>query len=93
MTERTEQGTGKHSHKDSKEPWPHTEASGSEHRSESRNEHSSSDENRKQSASGSSQGGPSSSTEDLKEREYRDEQGNVHHHTHTSEAMHERKAS
>jgi len=38
-----------------------------------------------------SQGGPASSTEDLKEREYRDKEGNIHHHTHTSKE--EKKAS
>lgn len=51
------------------------------------------DEKRKDESSKSSQGGPSSSKEDLKEREYRDKEGNVHHHTHTSEEMKERKAS
>jgi hypothetical protein len=33
-----------------------------------------------------SEGGPSSDTRDLKEREYRDNEGNVHHHTHTAGA-------
>lgn len=32
----------------------------------------------------SSQGGPSSDTRDLKAREYRDKEGNIHHHTHTA---------
>ncbi len=90
MAERNEEGTGKHPHKDSKEPWHHTEGSSS--RSQS-HESSSGSSNRKQSAAESSQGGPSSNKEDLKEREYRDEQGNVHHHTHTSEAMRDHKAS
>jgi hypothetical protein len=80
MTERPEQGTGKHPHKDSQEPWPHNERSQSEHRSESRSEHSGGTRQ----ASGSSEG---SESRDLKEREYRDEQGNIHHHTHTSQEM------
>ena len=82
-----EKGTGKHPHKDSKEPWHHTEGSQSQHHSESRGP------DRQQSASGTSQGGPTSNSQDLKEREYRDKEGKVHHHTHTSEAMDERKAS
>jgi hypothetical protein len=32
-------------------------------------------------------------TGDLKEREYRDKEGNIHHHTHTSEEMRDKKAS
>jgi hypothetical protein len=83
MAERSEQGTGKHPHKDSKEPWPHTQ----ERRSESRS--SEGEHTRKQSASERDRG----SSSDLKEREYRDEEGNVHHHTRTSEAMKDRKAS
>jgi hypothetical protein len=31
----------------------------------------------------------SSESRDLREREYRDKEGNIHHHTHTAEAMHE----
>ncbi len=33
------------------------------------------------------QGGPTSNTQDLKAREYRDSEGNIHHHTHTSKDM------
>ena len=32
-----------------------------------------------------SHAGPTSEEEDLKKREYRDKEGNIHHHTHTSE--------
>lgn len=63
------QQTGKHPHKSTEEPWPHTkdnQQKGKENRSE------------QQASSGSS-----SSNSDLKQREYRDEQGNIHHHTHT----------
>lgn len=65
MTE--QQGTGKHPHKSTEEPYPH-------HKGESGSG--------KQEASHRSDGGSESS--DLKEREYRDEQGNIHHHTRTA---------
>jgi hypothetical protein len=82
MTDRSEQGTGKHPHKDAGEPWPHNERSASEHGSHSGSERQSASSERGRS-SGSNQAGSG----DLKQREYRDDQGNVHHHTHTSEAM------
>jgi hypothetical protein len=46
-----------------------------------------SNENRERSGNESSQGGPTSNTQDLKEREYRDNKGEIHHHTHTAEEM------
>jgi len=88
MAERAEQGTGKHPHKDTQEPYPHTKESRS---SESHGEHSGGD--RHQSGGGTSQANAASNTRDLKQREYRDEHGNIHHHTRTSEEMNERKAS
>ena len=84
-------GTGRHPHKSTEEPWPHHEGqqgSGSSrevHRSESRD----GERSESRSARSSSEGGPTSETRDLKEREYRDKQGEIHHHTHTSEAMKE----
>lgn len=39
------------------------------------------------------QGGSDSNSQDLKEREYRDKEGDVHHHTHTAEAMDNKKNS
>lgn len=81
-----EKGTGKHPHKSTEEPYPHhgSESSG-ENRGEERRESRS--ENRGSETRGSSEGGPSSETRDLKEREYRDKEGNIHHHTHTSSEM------
>jgi hypothetical protein len=38
-----------------------------------------------------SKSGSESQSDDLKQREYRDAQGNVHHHTRTSEAYRERE--
>jgi hypothetical protein len=67
-----QQGTGKHPHKSTEEPYPHHRGSnegGSENRSDNRMESRSESE---------------SESRDLKEREYRDSQGNIHHHTHTS---------
>ena len=94
MAERSEQGTGKHPHKSTEEPYPHTKGSESGERKESRGESSGSRNEQRQSGSGTSQGGPTSDTRDLKEREYRDKEGNVHHHTHTADAMKdEKKAS
>lgn len=88
-----EKGTGKHSHKNTEEPWPHREGSEGE-RSESAQEHRSASSKAEVSQNERGQQKSSSSdTQDLKEREYRDAQGNVHHHTHTSQEMKEKKAS
>jgi hypothetical protein len=80
MSHTSEQGTGKHPHKDTGEPWPYHQRSSSEQGEQSRTQESSSGEHER------SRGGSSESA-DLSEREYRDEQGNVHHHTRTSGAM------
>lgn len=64
--------TGKHGHKDSREPWPHLgdrEKAGSQARS------SDSETNSSPQRSGDD--------ESLRAREYKDEQGDVHHHTKT----------
>ena len=74
-----QKGTGKHPHKSSEERFPHTKESGKE--SEKRQKRQDRSEER---ARGAGAGGSS----DLKEREYRDEQGNIHHHTRTYEEQH-----
>jgi hypothetical protein len=74
---REQQGTGKHPHKDTQEPWPHHETKEQRQESEQRGK----DESSRQQAD----------TSDLKEREYRDEQGNIHHHTRTYEEQHKKK--
>ena len=71
------QGTGKHGHKDTQEPYEH-HASGS-HRSSSGQSHS----------SGRSSSG-SNSNESLKSREYRGPDGEIHHHTKSYEQQHKR---
>lgn len=88
MAERhDQQGTGKHGHKDSQEPWPHTKEEGRQHRGES-------GERKHESSGGSSErrGQSGSENADLKEREYRDDKGEAHHHTRTyMEEQHENK--
>lgn len=64
------QGTGKHPHKSTEESWRHTkdnQQTGKEERSEQK----------------ARSGASSSSNSDLKQREYRDEHGNIRHQTHT----------
>jgi hypothetical protein len=79
-----QQGTGKHGHKDTQEPYPHTKdneggqaqkASGGQ----GRNDDGGSRSGGRQDSDGGS---------DLKAREYRDDQGNVHHHTKTYMEQH-----
>ncbi len=77
-----EQGTGKHPHKSTEEPYPHTKESG---REESEERGSSQRGAGTARAKEENKGNESS---DLKEREYRDNQGNVHHHTRTYEEQH-----
>lgn len=77
-----QEGTGKHPHKSTEEPYPHTKDQEQDQKASSSHAGS---------KPGSSQGGQSSSGSDLKQREYRDEQGNVHHHTHTYEQQHGKK--
>jgi hypothetical protein len=82
------QGTGKHSHKSTSEPYPHTKDGGGregEHR-ESRSDSGQhgggrSESHGRQAGGGEKSGG--SGSEDLRAREYKDAQGNVHHHTKT----------
>lgn len=99
MAEHRQQGTGQHAHKSSEEPYPHHEApttsdrSGqrSESRSESRD--AGSEESRSESQHEFRSDSGRSNNEDLKSREYRDNNGEVHHHTTTYMEQHERKAS
>jgi hypothetical protein len=78
MAEHDRQGTGKHGHKDTQEPYPHHQdgQGGSQ---------------QGQGQGGSQQGrgqGGQDEQESLKEREYRDEKGDVHHHTKTYMEQH-----
>lgn len=106
MAQSDRQGTGRHPHKSTEEPYPHTKDNQgardnqgeADHRS--RSSHSGgADRSSHAGAShgGSSRGGGSSHSQsqgsssddaDLKRREYRDEKGEVHHHTRTYMEQH-----
>jgi hypothetical protein len=102
MAERDQQGTGRHPHKDSAEPWPHTKEQGNQgggsHERTSRSHRGGSHGSQQgdgsrdgsQHGGGSQSGGHkgSESSSDLKQREYRDEKGEVHHHTRTYMEQH-----
>jgi len=84
MPEKSQTGTGRHPHKDSEEPWTHTKNAGS-HQGRGQEQASSGEERGSSRSSGRSEENDESS--DLKSREYRDENGQIHHHTRTAQAM------
>lgn len=103
MAERQgQQGTGRHPHKDSQEPWPHTKEGGKEGGKESGRQHESRgheqesrgrEKEREPAHAGASKqdgsrSGGGSEDADLKSREYRDDKGEVHHHTRTYMEQH-----
>ncbi len=96
MAQSHEQGTGKHAHKSSEEPYPHHEAPTQSGSSSGDSKESSSHTRQGPKSSGSGSGQSSSQgSDDQKSREYRDKDGNIHHHTTTYEEQHKggRKAS
>lgn len=92
MTEQTQQGTGKHGHKDTQEPWPHHEGSGhgSEHAAAEDRDREGGEEREGSRPDGTSRVERKSESEgdDLKSREYEDESGETHHHTRTYQEQH-----
>lgn len=101
MANQQRQGTGRHGHKDTQEPWPHTQGSQREQSQGDERQQSQSrsggGRQQQQGASGSRQqqqqqqdGGSMdrSERESLKAREYRDENGEIHHHTNTYMEQH-----
>jgi hypothetical protein len=74
-----EKGTGKHPHSNSNEEGSDRGRTGTQtaEREENRNESRNQGEK-----------GREGSSDDLKKREYRDEKGEIHHHTHTYEEQH-----
>lgn len=78
------QGTGRHGHKDSKEPYPHTKSGGGQKMQAS----SRGGGGGNGSDGGSRQESRGSGGENLQGREYRDAQGNIHHHTNTYMQQH-----
>lgn len=89
MAGQDQKGTGRHGHKDTQEPWPHREGQqgSSQHSGHGSSENRSSESGRSGGEHRSGQGS-SSGSKSLKEREYRDAQGNIHHHTKTYEEQH-----
>jgi hypothetical protein len=88
MAQKSDQGTGKHPHKSTEEPYPHHEGKTTQGDREQRGSGSSTTKEQTRSTREHDRGSESS---DLKEREYRDAQGNVHHHTHGHEEQHGKK--
>jgi hypothetical protein len=82
--EHQQQGTGKHPHKSSSDPRPHTK-DGEQRDTEHRGAQARSSDG---SRGGDQHAGGGS--DDLKQREYRDGEGNVHHHTRTYMEQHEK---
>lgn len=82
MAER-QQGTGRHPHKDTKEPLPHTKESAARQARDDTRQTQGRDQ-------GSRVGGSHDSAEDadLKRREYRGDDGETHHHTRTYMEQH-----
>ena len=78
-----EKGTGKHPHKSSEEPYPHHEAERSGEKRET-----GSRESRESGGSRGSERSSDDESESLKEREYKDNKGETHHHTRTYEEQH-----
>jgi hypothetical protein len=81
-----EQGTGRHPHKDTREPWPHTieegKRHGVEHDGDRSHDRGQSHERTREHATASA-GASHGRAEDgnLKSREYRGDDWDVHHHT------------
>jgi hypothetical protein len=93
MAQSDRRGTGQHPHKSTEEPWPHTRDNQNEAGRRVGSAHGSASDRSTRGAShaggtdrerdrGSSQGS------DLKQREYRDEKGEIHHHTRTYMEQH-----
>lgn len=92
MAKENEQGTGKHPHKSTEEPYPHHEGkseSGGKAQAAGASSGGHSSGSRGSESGRENEGGSESSN--LKSREYTDAQGNVHHHTDTYEEQHKNK--
>jgi|YelNatPaOPRAMG01_1025707.scaffolds.fasta_scaffold192092_2 hypothetical protein len=88
------EGTGRHPHKKTEEPWPHAKEEGKQQGGKAEAEQSGpagAARAREQEKGGGRQqlkGESREARQDLKEREYRDEAGNIHHHTRTFMEQH-----
>jgi hypothetical protein len=95
MAQSDRQGTGRHPHKDTQEPFPHTKDNEPDGEHRSRSSQTSSHSGGSERSMHGSRHDESSRSEhrgsedaDLKQREYRDEKGEVHHHTRTYMEQH-----
>lgn len=99
MAERGQQGTGKHPHKSAAEPYPHTKATaggdtrargGGKNEMRAGSGGAAKTEARSQRARTDRDDGRARTTDsaDLKSREYRGDDGQVHHHTRTYMQQH-----
>ena len=95
-----QQGTGRHPHKSTEEPWPHTKEQGTQHgrsRSEGGSDNRSHGDggNRSQDQGREAAGREQSRDEaaDLKRREYVGADGETHHHTRTYMEQHGQEES
>lgn len=94
MAQSDRQGTGRHPHKSTGEPYPHTKDNGGEHEQRSRSSQASHSGGSERSSHGAQRDEGSRSEQrgsddaDLKQREYKDEKGDVHHHTRTYMEQH-----
>lgn len=95
-TKQGAQGTGRHPHKDSAEPYPHTKETGHQAQQgqdagqqggSQQGERGHSGGRSQQAQHGQERGGQGGG-DDLKRREYTDAQGEVHHHTRTYMEQH-----
>jgi hypothetical protein len=85
------QGTGKHPHKSTQEPHPHTKEASQHHESEGKASGHRDGHRADQAHAGSKPESARSGGDDLKQREYKDAQGETHHHTKTYMEQHDKK--
>lgn len=100
MPNDSRQGTGRHPHKDTKEPWPHTQENRQQQQQQSsgqrrqeggeqrRQQQQGGGEGRRQQQQQQQQRGGREERESLERREYRDQNGEIHHHTRTYMEQH-----
>ena len=98
MAQSDRQGTGRHPHKSTEELHPHTKDNRGEDEHRSRSSHAAhsggSEHGSHRSSHGAERNEGSRSEQrgsedaDLKQREYKDEKGEIHHHTRTYQEQH-----
>jgi hypothetical protein len=89
MEKENKEGTGRHPHKSTEEPRPHHETGKQQPEDKTQAAGTASREQEEQREEVGKKRSLESS--DLKEREYRDQQGNIRHHTRTYEEQHRKE--